>query len=145
MKDQQHFEYKKITNDQDYQYYSHVFSLLMDNENRNNDDDNKFDVLSILLQEYQNRVIEPELELMMDEMTPIDWIEGAMDNLDLKQKDLIGIIGSNKGRVSEVMNGKRPLSASMIIKTSQVLNIPLERLIGKDMKQKNANKFYELA
>jgi HTH-type transcriptional regulator/antitoxin HigA len=51
-----------------------------------------------------------------------------MEELALKQKDLIGIIGS-KGIVSEVMNKKRRLTVKMIRNLSDLLKITPNVLI----------------
>ena len=43
------------------------------------------------------------------EGTPLNTFKHLMDAQDLKQADLIGVIGS-RGMVSDVINGKRDLS-----------------------------------
>lgn len=120
-------EFKKIENEEEFEFYSNILTDLMNIEEKTTKEINNLNVVSILLQDYENRVHKPKLDTMMSEMTPIEWIEGAMDNLGLIQNDLIPFIG-NKGRVSEVMNGKRKLSSNMIINLSKALNIPLEML-----------------
>lgn len=47
--------------------------------------------------------------LKIDLPDPIEAIKIRMQEMDLKQKDLIGIIGS-KGIISEVLNRKRKLT-----------------------------------
>jgi len=61
---------------------------------------------------------------------PIEAIKYRMEEMNLKQKDLISIIGS-KSKVSEVLNRKIGLSLSMISNLSSQLHIPLEVLIPK--------------
>ena len=51
-----------------------------------------------------------------------------MDQRGLKLKDLQAFLGS-PSKVSEVMNGKRPLSLNMIKKLHSGLNIPYENLL----------------
>ena len=46
-----------------------------------------------------------------------------MEQANLKQKDLVPIFGS-KGKVSEVLSGKRELSLAMIRKLVNELGIP---------------------
>jgi len=53
-----------------------------------------------------------------------------MEEMGLKQKDLVPIIGS-KSKVSEVLNRKIGLSLSMISNLSAQLHIPLEVLVPK--------------
>ena len=63
---------------------------------------------------------------------PISAIRFRMEQQGLKPADLIPLIGS-KSKVSEVLNGKRPLSLSMIRRLHENLGIPAEVLIGKSM------------
>ncbi len=60
--------------------------------------------------------------------SPIAAIRFKMDQLDLKQTDLIPYFGS-KSRVSEVLNGKRKLTLSMMLKLHKGLGIPAEVLL----------------
>jgi HTH-type transcriptional regulator/antitoxin HigA len=62
-----------------------------------------YNLLSILIVEYE-REHYPDTDI-----TPLEFLKGLMELKDLKQKDLVGIIGS-KGVVSEVINGKREIS-----------------------------------
>jgi HTH-type transcriptional regulator/antitoxin HigA len=59
---------------------------------------------------------------------PIEAIKFRMDQMDMRQKDLVELIGF-KSRVSEVLNRKRKLTLEMIRKISEVLSIPSEVLI----------------
>jgi HTH-type transcriptional regulator/antitoxin HigA len=52
-----------------------------------------------------------------------------MEQQNLKQKDLTPYLGS-QSRVSEILNGKRKLSKSMILNLHTGLGIPLEVLLG---------------
>jgi HTH-type transcriptional regulator/antitoxin HigA len=60
---------------------------------------------------------------------PIEAIKFRMDQMGLKQADLVPIIGT-KSRVSEVLNRKRRLSLPMIRRLRAKLDIPAEVLIG---------------
>ncbi len=64
--------------------------------------------------------------------TPIEAIRFVMDQMGMKQGDLIPYIGS-RSKVSEVLNGKRPLSLSMIRSLHTNLKIPAEVLISDGM------------
>ena len=50
--------------------------------------------------------------------TPLSMLQFLMESNNLKQVDLIGVIGS-KGVVSEVVNGKRGISKKMAIALSE--------------------------
>lgn len=60
--------------------------------------------------------------------SPVEAIEFMMDQLDLKQKDLIPFIGA-KSKVSEVLSGRRPLTLSMIRALHRYLGIPADTLL----------------
>ncbi len=62
---------------------------------------------------------------------PISAIKNRMEDLGLKQKDLVKIIGS-QSKISEVMNNKRPLSLPMMRALYKYLNIPAEVLIKEN-------------
>jgi len=59
---------------------------------------------------------------------PIEAIKFRMEQLGMKQKDLIPFIGS-RSKVSEVLSGQRPLSISMIRRLHEGLGIPAEVLL----------------
>ncbi len=59
---------------------------------------------------------------------PIEAIRFRMEQMGLKQKDLIPFIGS-RSKVSEVLSGQRSLSVSMMRKLHEGLGIPAEVLL----------------
>ncbi len=83
------------------------------------------ELLVVLIEKYEN-----ETEPAFRDLDPIDLIKSTMESNELKNKDLIGILGS-KSKVSEVLNRKRRLSLNMIRKVSKTLKIPAELLIEK--------------
>ena len=60
---------------------------------------------------------------------PIDAIKLKMKELELKNKDLVGKIGS-KGYVSCLLNKKKPLTLELAKFFHQELNIPAEVLLS---------------
>jgi HTH-type transcriptional regulator/antitoxin HigA len=60
---------------------------------------------------------------------PIAVIEFRMDQQQLSRKDLVPMIGS-RGRVSEVLAGKRALTLPMIRRLASGLRVPADLLIG---------------
>lgn len=60
---------------------------------------------------------------------PIEAIKFRMEQMSLSRKDLEPLIGS-RGRVSEVLSGKRSLSLKMIKNLHKELHIPAEVLLG---------------
>lgn len=81
------------------------------------------EVLSLLIEYYEDRYYPIEAP------DPIEAIKIRMEELNLKQKDLIGIIGG-KSRVSEVLNKKKKLTVEMIRKLEQALHLPASSLLG---------------
>ncbi len=55
--------------------------------------------------------------------------------MNLKQKDIASLFGG-KTRVSEVLNGKWPLTFKMITLLNRYLGIPLESLVSGNKKIK---------
>ena len=60
---------------------------------------------------------------------PIDAIKVRMVDLGLKNKDLVGKVGS-KGYVSSLLNKKKPLTLELAKLFHQELNIPAEVLLS---------------
>ena len=60
---------------------------------------------------------------------PIEAIKIRMEDLGLKAKDLVPLIG-NKGNVSKILNRKRSLTLEMVRKLSEALGLPAEVLIS---------------
>lgn len=60
--------------------------------------------------------------------TPAEIIQYIMEQNDLTPADMIPILGT-RSRVSEVLNGKRPLSLSMIRKLRETFHISADALI----------------
>ncbi|MFZ1937359.1 MAG: transcriptional regulator [Thermoguttaceae bacterium] len=59
---------------------------------------------------------------------PIEAVRFRMEQQNLKPQDLIPFLGS-RSRVSEVLNGKRPLTLTMIRRLHSGLGIPAEALL----------------
>ncbi|MDD5762445.1 MAG: ImmA/IrrE family metallo-endopeptidase [bacterium] len=62
---------------------------------------------------------------------PVEAIRFRMEQMGLKQKDLIPFIGS-RSKVSEVLSGQRSLSVSMMRKLHEGLGIPAEVLLNNN-------------
>jgi len=92
----------------------------------NSKDGERAELLALLIENYENE------HYPIDAPDPIEAIKIRMEEMNVKQKDLVGIIGE-KGKVSEVLNRKRKLSLGMIRKLNKHLNISPEILI-KDYK-----------
>ena len=82
----------------------------------------ELELLLLLVETYEKK------EFPIDLPNPIEAISFRMEQGKLKPKDLIPIFGS-KSKVSEVLNGKRELSLTMIRKLVSDLGIPAEVLL----------------
>ena len=80
------------------------------------------ELLALLIESYE------EAHHPIEAPDPIVAVRIRMEELQLKQKDLVGIVGS-KGIVSEVLNRKRKLTVRMIRNLSERLNITPNVLI----------------
>ena len=111
-----------IYNKVDYQKALKKVEELMDAK----PDTREFDalnVLSILVENFENTHYKINLP------DPIEAIKFRMLEQNLKQKDLVAMIGS-KSRVSQTLNKKRKLTLPIIRKLHRDLNIPFENLIA---------------
>jgi len=82
----------------------------------------ELEIWVLLIEKYEERtwaIYEPD---------PIEAIKIRMEQMHLKQKDLIPYIG-NKSKVSEVLNRKVGLSLNMITNLAKGLHLPLEVLV----------------
>ncbi|MBB3136880.1 HTH-type transcriptional regulator/antitoxin HigA [Rhizobium pisi] len=82
----------------------------------------KLDILATLIDVYETA------RYPIDLPDPIDAILFQMEQQGLMRKDLEPILGS-RGRIAEILNGKRALSLEMIRRLHGHLGIPLDILI----------------
>lgn len=83
----------------------------------------ELDILTTLVEAYEAKhhpIYPPD---------PIQAIKFRMEQLKLSRKDLENVLGG-RGRVSEILAGKRALSLAMIRRLHHNLDIPLESLVG---------------
>ncbi len=110
-----------IKTDADYRAALAGIEALMNAEPDTPDGD-RLDVLATLVEAYEARhfpIAAPD---------PIAAIKFRMQQIRLTRKDLEPLLGT-RGRVSEVLSGRRRLSISMIRRLNAELNIPAEVLI----------------
>ena len=82
----------------------------------------EMELLSLVIESYEKK------HFPRTPPDPIEVIKFMMDQQGLKKKDLIPYIGS-ASKVTEVLNGTRALSLSMIRKLSEGMEIPIDILI----------------
>ncbi len=124
---------RPIKNEIDYdKALSRVDELMELNPKLDTTESNELEILGMLIEKYE------EQEWTISEPDPIEAIKVRMEQMDLKQKDLVPYIG-NKSKVSEVLNRKIGLSLNMITKIATALHLPLESLIQLPKKHYHPN------
>jgi len=114
---------KPIKNELDYDNaLIRVDELMELNPDLETPESDELEVIVMLIEKYE------EKEWAISEPDPIEAIKVRMQQMHLKQKDLIPYIG-NKSKVSEVLNRKIGLSLTMITNIAAGLHLPLESLI----------------
>lgn len=112
---------KVIKNEADYEAALTRVDELMD-AGPGTPEGDELDLLVTLVELYEKKVYPIGLP------DPIEAIKFRMEQLELKQKDMIPFIGS-RSKVSEVLSRQRPLSISMMRKLHEGLGIPAEVLL----------------
>lgn len=80
------------------------------------------DILGLMIDEYERK------HYPIDAPDPIEAIKIRMEEMQLKQVDLVPEIGG-KSRVSEILNRKRKLTVDMIRKLAAKLNLSAGLLV----------------
>lgn len=99
-----------------------MLTLMKKNPPPGSPESEEMEILGLLIEKYEDE------HYPATPPDPIEAIKFAMDQQGLKRKDLIPYIGS-ASKVTEVLNGSRNLSLSMIRRLSEGLGIPADVLI----------------
>ena len=114
---------KPIRNESDLQLaFQHLEGIFQAKEGSQAADER--DILVTLIEAYETKhypIMPPD---------PVEAIKFRMDQQNLTARDLEIFIGSS-GRVSEILNRKRPLSLRMIKGLHKGLHIPYESLLAE--------------
>jgi HTH-type transcriptional regulator/antitoxin HigA len=81
------------------------------------------EILSLLIENYENE------HYPIGAPDPIEAIKIRMEELNMRQKDLVGIIGG-RSRVSEILNRKKRLTVDMIRELERMLQISASVLVN---------------
>ncbi len=114
---------KPIRTEEDYEVTLKRIDELIDSI-PNTPEFDELDVLVTLVESYE------EKHYFIEAPDPISAIKFRMEQENLKQKDLIHIIGDS-AIVSKVLKGQRKLTVEMIRNLHEQLKIPFESLFGK--------------
>lgn len=114
-------EIQPIKTEHDYATALEIVEALFDAA-PNTPDGDRLEVLTTLIEAYEAQ------QYPIDLPDPIAAIEYHLESRGLTRRDLEPYLGG-RGRVSEVLNRKRPLSLDMIRKLHEGFGIPAEVLI----------------
>jgi HTH-type transcriptional regulator / antitoxin HigA len=81
------------------------------------------DIIGLLVDEYEKK------HYPIEAPDPIEAIKIRMEEMQLKQKDLVGVIGG-KSRVSEILNRRKKLTIEMVRVLAERLNLSAQLLIS---------------
>jgi len=115
-------ELKPIKTKNDYQKALRRLEVIFDAPSNTKEGD-EAEILSMLIDNYENEFYPIEAP------DPIEAIKIRMEELNLQQKDLVGVIGG-KSRVSEILSKKKRLTLGMIRKLEDLLQIPASVLVS---------------
>ncbi|QOG12263.1 helix-turn-helix domain-containing protein [Arcobacter sp. FWKO B] len=114
---------KLIKNEKAYdEALNRIDELMQLNPKLGTKESDEIEILALLIEKYE------EQNWAISTPDPIDAIKYRMEEMNLKQKDLVPYIGT-KSKVSELLNRKISLSLGMIRNLSQALHIPLDILV----------------
>ena len=111
-----------IKNENDYEKALERLEVIFDAA-PNTIEGDEAEILSMLIDNYENQYFP------IDAPDPIEAIKIRMEEMNIKQKDLVGIIGG-KSSVSEILNKKKRLTVDMIRELERVLNISASVLVN---------------
>lgn len=112
---------KPIKTESDYQNALLRLEQIFDASPKSKEGD-EAEILSMMIENYENE------HFPIEAPDPVEAIKIRMEELNLKQKDLVGVIGG-KSSVSEVLNKKKRLTVEMIRNLNKTLNIPTNVLV----------------
>jgi HTH-type transcriptional regulator / antitoxin HigA len=112
---------RTLRTDQDYKKALQQVELLWDSK-PDTPDFEKLNILTLLVEDYEKR------NHPIEHPDPIEFIKQIMEDRGLTRKDMETIIGP-RGRVSDILTKKRPLTLDMIRRLSDQLQIPVEVLV----------------
>lgn len=113
---------KPIKNEEDYKNALARLEEIFDAP-ENSPEGDEAEILSLLIENYENE------HYPVEAPDPIEAIKIRMQELNLRQQDLVGIIGG-KSRVSEVLNRKKRLTVEMIRTLEKHLQISASVLVA---------------
>ena len=120
---------KIIRTQEDYMDALKLVEVLIESDpDRDSEAGERLALLTTLIKDYEAKQFPSEFP------DPIEAIKYRMDQAGLKPSDLVPYIGT-RGRVSEILSGKRPLTLDMVRALESGLGIPARVLIQKPVEK----------
>jgi len=113
---------RPIKNETDYRNALNRLEVIFDAPTDTEEGD-EAEILSLMIENYENE------HYPIESPDPIEAIKIRMEELNMRQKDLVGVIGG-KSRVSEILNRKKKLTVEMIRELEQILQISASVLVN---------------
>ncbi|WP_017294816.1 helix-turn-helix domain-containing protein [Geminocystis herdmanii] len=113
---------KIIETETEYQQTLEKVEQLTFKKNKTLEELNLLKLLVLLIEQYEQE------NYSIEKAKPQEILLHLMDSNNLRQADLVGIIGSS-GVISEVINGKRNISINQAKALGNFLNVPAELFI----------------
>ena len=105
-----------IKSEEDLEKVQNIVDKLLDKEKRTEEEEDYLYLLAMLIEEYE------EKQDLVPDIYGVELIKALMVELDLKQKDLIPIF-KTESIVSDVLNGKRKMTAEHIQKSAEMFHL----------------------
>ena len=113
---------RPIKTEMDYERALERLEVIFD-ASPNSKEGDEAEILTVLINNYEDQYYPIEAP------DPIEAIKIRMEELNIRQKDLVGIIGG-KSRVSEILNKKKRLTVDMIRELEGILHISASILVN---------------
>ena len=113
---------KPIKTEEDYEKALERLEVIFD-ASPNSEEGDEAEILAMMVDNYENQYYPIEAP------DPIEAIKIRMEEMNMKQKDLVGVIGG-KSRVSEILNRKKRLTVDMIRELEKLLHTSASVLVN---------------
>jgi len=112
-----------IETEAEYEHFLGEIEKLIDKEQKRSPEEDKlFDLMTTLVETYE------EKHYSVPDASPHEVLRELMLQRGLKQRDLLGIFGSD-GIASEVVNGKRNISRTHAKSLAEYFHVPVDLFI----------------
>jgi len=91
--------------------------------NISNVEEMEIEYLSVLIEAYE------EKNFAIGQPNPVEYLKYVLENKNLKQKDIVNLLGISKGTLSNILNYRKKLSIEMIRALHRCLKIPYDILL----------------